>query len=140
MSNDARINQYRSAIETKRKELGDKPKLAYTTNALLDLEGGKINLNTLNSEKDCVEVAKILISAVDLTERANKVLGTNVTPKFGDFTVDQWLADLQLRVKFLSWEERKKKLAAMDTQLKTLMSDDAKTADAIAAIAAQLGD
>jgi len=36
--------------------------------------------------------------------------------------------------------KKKKQLTAMDTKLKALMSDDAKTADAIKDIASLLGD
>lgn len=140
MSNDARISQYREAVEQKRRELGEKPKLAYVTNALLDLDGARVNLNTLGSEEECVKVVRQLLLTEQLTERANEVLGTKVEPRFGEFTVAQWLEDIKLRVQLLSWERKKKKLTAMDAQLKSLMSDDAKTADAIASIAAQLED
>ena len=140
MSNDARISQYRDTSELKRKELGEKPKLAYVTNALLDLDGTKVNLNTLSTDEECVLVVSKLLSVTDMADRANAVLGTKVMPKFGDFTAAQWIEDIKLRVRVISWEAKKKKLAAMDAQLKTLMSDDAKTANAIADIAAQLGD
>lgn len=138
MSNDNKIQQFRSAVETKRAELGTKPKLAYVTNALLDVDGGRVNLNTLNSEEECVKIACTLLSAEHLTKQANKVLGTKVQAKFGDSAVSRWIADIKLRVSLLVWERKKKKLTAMDKQLQSLMSDDAKTADAIASIAAQL--
>lgn len=138
MSNDARISQYREAIEIKRSQLGEKPKLAYTTNALLELDGTKINLNTLNSEEQCVGIVARLLALDDQMVNANKLLGTSVTLKFGDYRVGQWVGDIKLRVQLLKWEQQKKKLTEMDNQLKTLLSDDAKTADAIASIAAQL--
>lgn len=138
MSNDARISQYRDAIEAKRKTLGLKPQVSYVTNALLPLDGNKINLNTLQTQDECVQVAGRLILLEDCIERANKVLKTKVEAKVGDFTVDQWLGDIQQRSRLIAWEGQRKKLGQMDDQLKTLMSDDAKTADAIASIAAQL--
>lgn len=140
MSNDARINQYRDAVDAKRQELGEKPKLAYVTNALLDLDGARINLNTLGSEEDCVKIVSQLLLTEQLTTRANELLGTKIDVKFGDYTIAQWIGDIKLRVDLLAWERKKKKLTAMDAQLKSLMSDDAKTADAIASIAAQLED
>lgn len=138
MSNDARISQYRDAIDAKRKALGEKPRLAYTTNALLELDGTKINLNTLSSEEQCVGIVARLLALTHQTNSANELLGTSVVLKFGDFTTSQWVSDIKLRVDLLKYERQKKKLAQMDDQLKTLMSDDAKTADAIAGIAAQL--
>jgi len=140
MSNDTRISQYRDAVENKRKELGKKPKLAYTTNALLDMGGARINLNTLASEEQCVDVVRQLLAVEHLTVQANAKLDTNVKANFGDYSTAQWIEDIKLRVQLLVWERNKKKLAAMDKQLEALMSDDAKTADAIASIAAQLED
>lgn len=140
MSNDAEIKKYRQAVDVKRKELGIKPKLAYTTNALLDLDGERVNLNTLMNDEQCVFVTGKILGAVDIIKRANDTLGTDVTLRFGDFTAEQWIGDIKLRVQLLTWEAKKKKLTAMDKKLSLLMSDDAKTADAIADIAAALED
>jgi hypothetical protein len=140
MSNDAKINEFRQTIETKRDNLGKKPKAVFVTNALLDVDGQKINLNTLNSEEQCVYVAGQLLVVADTVTRANKALGTKVVPSCSDFTVDEWIKDIKLRVKILKWDADKKKLTAMDKTLAALMSDDAKTGAAIADIAAQLED
>lgn len=138
MSNDAQIKQYREAIEAKRKSLGDKPKLAYSTNASLDLDGARINLNTLGSAAQCVEVVARLLTLNGSNAEANEILGTDVRLKFGGFTASEWISDIKLRLSLVTWEAGKKKLAAMDTRLRDLMSDDAQTADAIADIASQL--
>lgn len=138
MSNDVKIKEFRVRVDAKRKALGEKPRLTYVTNALLDVDGTKVNLNTLTNEEQCVAVAGQILVASDIAARANEALDTNVTPKFGDFTADQWIADLKLRVSLIVWERQKKELAAMDNKLAALRSEDAKTSDAIADIAAQL--
>lgn len=137
MSNDAQIKQLRATIDSKRGELGDKPKVAYTTNALLTIDGTKVNLNTLSLDQ-CVDVASRLLAMTHFNDEANKRLGTDIKIKLGDFTVDQWISDLKLRVELLTWEDEKKKLATLDKQLASLLSEDARTADALADIAAQL--
>ena len=140
MSNDAAIKKFRATVESKRTALGTKPKAAYTTNALLDTGDGKVNLNTLTTVDQCVAIVGTILTAVDLAKRANEVLGTDVQPKFGDFTADQWVGDVKLRVSIIQWEAEKKKLNAMDKKLEALRSEDAKTADAIEDIAAQLAE
>lgn len=140
MSNDKSIKQYRDAVTAKRKALGDKPKLAYITNALLDLNGERVNLNTLTTEEKCVELVTILVARSSFMTEANELLGTNVNVSVGDYTIDQWIADIKLRVSLLAWERNKKKLTAMDKKLAGLRSEDAKTSDAIASIAAELAE
>lgn len=138
MSNDAKIKEFRTTVEAKREQLGSKPKLAYTTNASLDLDGERINLNTLGNEEACVKVTSQLLAVDHLATLANEMLGTKVKLKFGDFTATQWIEDIKLRVKLIQWEVGYKKLIAMDKKLAALRSEDAKTTDAIADIAAEL--
>ncbi len=138
MSNDAEIKKYRDAVEAKREELGERPKLAYKTNALLVWNGQKVNLNTLNSVEDCVRIVAQLLSFRESMTTACQFLGTEVKAAVGDYEILTWVEDIRSRVKLLAWEAGKKKLTAMDKQLAGLRSDDAKTSDAIADIAAQL--
>ena len=140
MSNDAQIKKFRVAVEAKRKALGTKPKTTYITNALLDLNGDKVNLNTLTTIDKCVELVTILVARQNFMTRANELLGTDVNPSVGDYTIDQWIADIKLRVSVLLWEAEKKSLTAMDKKLAALRSEDARTSDAIADIATQLGE
>lgn len=139
MSNDAQIKKFRKTVETKRAALGTKPKLGYATNASIMMDGSRINLNTLD-EDQCVDLVTRLLAQSHFNSEANKALGTNVKPRVGDFTVTEWIADIKLRVQLLAWESDKKKLNAMDAKLQELMSEGARTADAIADIAAQLED
>lgn len=138
MSNDATIKQFRAKVEAKRTALGDKPKVAYTTNALLNMDGAKINLNTLTLDQ-CVDMTSRLLAMTHFNSEANERLGTDIKIKLGDFTADQWISDIKQRVTLLMWEAEKKRLGTLEGQLKSLMSEDAKTADALAAIAEQLG-
>lgn len=140
MSNDAKIRQYTKQIEEKRNNLGPKPKVAYKTNALIELDGGKINLNTLTRESQCVEIAGQLLVEGDIIDRGNAALGASVPCTYGDFDITDWLNDLKQRRDVIVWEAKKKQLTALESKLKSLLSDDAKTADAIADIAALLDE
>lgn len=138
-NNDQQIKQYREKVEAKRKELGEKPKIAYDTNGVLPLDGNKFNLNILRNLEACVDLASQLIARRDAQDTANEILGTDIQIKLGGFTIDQWLGDIKLRVQTMKWDVENKKLQAMDAKLAELLSDDAKTADAIADIAGELG-
>lgn len=138
-TNDKQIKEYRQKVEAKRAQLGEKPRLAYETNGMLPLDGNKYNLNTLRNIEGCVDLASQLISRRDAQDVANKHLGTDVQITFGGFTINQWLDDIKIRVNLMKWEVENKKLQAMDAKLAELLSDDAKTADAIAEIAGELG-
>ena len=94
MSNDVQIKKFRAKVDTQRKELGTKPKVSYDTNGLLELDGGKVNLNVL-ALSQCVDMTSRLLAMTYFNDEANKRLGTDITIKFGDFTVDQWIADIK---------------------------------------------
>ncbi|MHA2063047.1 MAG: hypothetical protein ACXABY_01575 [Candidatus Thorarchaeota archaeon] len=138
MSNDAQIKKLRSRIETKRKALGPKPKIAYATSALLPLGDKRINFNVLSSVADCVAVASDLVAMEYHTEQANRRLDTDVLVKVGNHSVYEWIEDLKQRVSLLEWEAGKRQLDSMDKKLSELRSEGAKTSDTIADIAALL--
>lgn len=138
-NNDAQIKELRTKIDAKRAELGEKPRLSYETNGVLPLDGNKFNLNTLRDLAACVDLASQLIVRKEAQDKANEVLGTNVQIDFGSYTIDQWLRDIKLRVSQMNWEHENKKLQAMDAKLADLLSEDAKTAEALSNIAGELG-
>lgn len=139
MSNDKQIEDYRKKVEAKHKELGEKPNPRYITNQLLKLGDKAQNLNLLRSVKACVEVTRHLQVQVLAQDKANQLLGTDEKLELGGYSADDWVADLRARVDLLQWQEEKTKLDAMDKKLSNLLSEDAKTANAIADIANELG-
>lgn len=140
MSNDQKIKDYRSKIEQKRQSLGERPKAHYETNGMFILPDNlKLNINVLSTVEACVDVVQQLLLKASTHKQANELLGTNVPCMFGVYTLEQCITDLKIRVSTIEWEAGKRKLDAMDKQLAELMSNDAKTADAIANIADELG-
>jgi hypothetical protein len=53
--------------------------------------------------------------------------------------VNDALHDVKLRVEIIKWDNEKKKLSAMEKQLKDLRSEDLKTEDALSALEKELG-
>ena len=134
-SNDEKIKEYRKLIEQKKADMGTRPSANYQTNALLQLNGRAMNLNSLTAEEDCVSLAAEVLSAGMAYEKANELLGTSVKIKISGFEVDQWISDLKTVISRLRYNKNSAELKRMDDHLSKLMSDDAKTAEAISSIA-----
>jgi len=139
MSNDNQIKDYRTKVEAKRSALGSKPRVNYVTNMLLPLNDSKLNLNLMNTEKACIDVAQQLAMMHNAQVQANEWLGTSQSLTVGNFKVEEWVEDIRTRLSIINWDQEKQKLNAMDTKLAGLLSEDAKTANAIADIAGELG-
>jgi hypothetical protein len=132
-SNDAKIKALLQSIETKKEQLGTKPKGVWETNCVIN---GR-NLHTLNTIEVCVTLASELLGQKGLYGQACTFLGVQA----GDLMkgIDDALADIKLRVRMIKWDEEKKKLSAMEKQLKDLRSEDLKTEDALASFEKELG-
>jgi len=133
--NDKKIKDLLTAIETKRKALGSKPKAQWKTNGVLE----STNINTINSLDKCVFLASRLLQERSVTKEACEFLGVPQQDSERSSWINDALDDVKLRTQIIKWEAEKKKLQAMESKLKDLRSEDAKTADALADIASALG-
>lgn len=131
-SNDAKIKALLQSIETKKGQLGTKPKAVWETNGVIN---GR-NINTLNTVEGCVALVSELLGQKGLYEQACTFLGVPA----GDLmkSVDDALSDVKLRVQMIKWDNEKKKLTVMENQLKDLRSEDLKTEDALASLEKEL--
>ncbi len=140
-ANDKQIEQYRQAVESKREELGTEPRPAFITNQLLQLDPhdtAKLNLNLLNDEAKCVDAVRLLMLQVQAHDAANEALGTNLKLLIGGYSSDDWITDIKSRLTVIKWKAEKVKLDKMDKKLQALLSEDAKTKNAIADIVSEL--
>lgn len=133
--NDEKIKALLTAVDKKREELGTKPKAVWNTNGVIDGN----NINTLNSTEKCIALASKLLIERSATSEACKLLGVDVAGSQRASYLEDALNDLKLRVKIINWDADKKKLQALEKQLKDLRSEDAKTEDALADISKLLG-
>ena len=54
------------------------------------------------------------------------------------FSFNEWVHDLKLRASIIKWDVEKKKLNKLESKLKDLRSDDAKTEDSLSDIMSEL--
>ena len=133
-NNDALIEDLRTKIEKRYKELGTKPTKSLITNAIIELEGNPkpININTLTLTK-----AKKLLRELLLIEFSNELLKKKTGYDLNEGIKD-YITDLTTIINKLSWQEEKQKLTAMDKQLEDLLSQKAKTQNTINQITKEL--
>ena len=130
--NDEKIKTLLQSIETKKTQMGQKPKATWLTNGVIE----ERNINTITTIDVCVSLASQLISKQDSQTKACEFLGVTVKDCSNEITYA--LSDLKLRVQMIQWDAEKKKLTALEKQLKDLRSEDLKTEDALADITKSL--
>jgi hypothetical protein len=132
--NDSKIKTLLKAIEDKKDSLGTKPKGSLETNCVIN---GR-NLHTVITIDGCVSLASELMLQKGLYDQACTFLDVDGTSDLVK-GIDDALKDVKLRVQMIKWDNEKKKLSAMEKQLKDLRSEDLKTEDALATLEADLG-
>lgn len=137
--NDNKIKTLLTAIETKREQLGVKPKAAWKTNGVVNVSGTPTNINTINSIDKCVKLASSILREQLSFKEACKLLEVHEKESEDFLLYNDLLSDIKLKVQIIKWDEEKKKLSQMEDKLKDLRSVDLKTEDDLANIAKNLG-
>lgn len=122
--NDERILTLKKQIEEKKTNLGKAPRFSPITTCLLDYNGSRVNLHTLNSTQDIDQMLTYLnmwvISAENIYVDPANIM-------FSGFSVLDWMEDLRSKREVVIYQEESKKLDALNKQLEKLLSDDKKT-------------
>lgn len=137
--NDNKIKALLQAIETKRTQLGTKPKAVWKTNGVITISGIPTNINTVTSVDKCAKLAASILMDTKYIKEACKFLGLEEASNEDHMAYNDMLDDLKLRVQMIKWDEEKKNLTHMESKLKDLRSVDLKTEDDLAKISKTLG-
>lgn len=133
MSNDKTIEEYRTKIENKRKELGKAPKENFITNGIRMHSGVTLNLHVIN----LLQCEELLVSLF-LEKLGKELVSKELKTELGCSILLDTISDVKSRYAKLLWEVEKKKLDAMDAKLAMLLSEEAKTNNAINEIGKEL--
>lgn len=145
--NDSKIKALLEKIEEQKKELGTKPRASWNTNGLFkryeSLKNDLFNINTVNNAYDLTAALGFLISMQDAFDKA--AIKLNVEGKVGPFrwdgyTVKQWEEDFALRIAIIEYDRKKKTLDETKSKLKSLVSEEERTAMELEEIEALLKD
>jgi len=121
MDNDQRIIKLRNQIEIKKEKIGDVLKLVPLTNCSLELDGERFNLHTL--QKDPLT---LLLIKLNLYKMSAVELKVGQDFKIGGYLIEEWMIDIEARLKFLANKDEKLKLRKMEDKLKDMLSDNKK--------------
>lgn len=138
--NDAVVRELMAKVEDQKKSLGAKPRSVLVTNGVFKKNAQEFfNLNTVNEVTPLVQSLAFLLSQQDYYEKACVALDVKGSTFMWDgYTVDEWKEDFQLRKDVIAYNARKKQLDTTLAKLKSLMSEDARTADELDAIKSAL--
>lgn len=139
-NNDNRIKELIEIIEQKRVSLGTKPKTSWNTNGIFKFNESKhINLNTVYDPNIIVSALSHIIMHNSSSIEASKILGVdNVVIEYDGYCLDDWISDFKLRINQINWAFEKKELDKKEEQLKSLISEDARTEMALDIIEKEL--
>ncbi len=140
--NDERIKELIKITEAKKAALGTKPKAAWKTNGIFKVAMVEkhLNLNTVNNVETLVDALAALLIYRTSIQEAEKILGLQLSERQHDgYPLSDWVADFKLRISMIKYDEEKKKIEALETQLKSLISEDCKTEMALDEITKSLG-
>lgn len=122
--NDEKIKELLGKVEIKIKELGCCPKLNLKTNGIFKNGSTSANIN-------CATIEQLVDVVVHMQMRNNarKTLGLESQVKDND-----WIHDCIQRVEQIKWQENFARLNDKQKQLKSLISEDVKTANLLSEI------
>ena len=120
MTNDERILELQSQIETKRKELGDKPEFNPATDGLMKTGTGM----TANLHAATEDLSTSLL--IDLNSRRLSADDLGIEYKIGEYRVEDWIADIQARLVYLKYQREETRLKSLERQLDRLLSEEEK--------------
>lgn len=124
LKNDEKILELKKLIEQEKKKYDKQKRFNPETCCIFELNGGKINLNTIN---DVDKLNELLIyfntfrlSAIDLGLASHMY-------KVNGFGVDQWMNDIRNKIEYIDYKNHLKQLEEKERLLDKLLSEDKKT-------------
>ena len=126
---DKQIQQLLTIINTKKGELGKKPKITWNTNGIFRFDEQRyFNLNVVKDTDILVDALAFLLQQNEMRSKAASMLGVeHTTFQWNGFTLKDWEDDFTLKTQMIKWYSEQKKLSNLQTKLTGLVSEEAKT-------------
>lgn len=123
-ANDARVVALRAEIESKRDALKSKTsRFSPITNCSVELYGVRYNIHAL--DKPGLILLGSQLQALNMAAEALVFDLKDLV--ISGFAAKDWITDVLAKIESLTVREEELKLVALDTKLKKLLSEDAKT-------------
>ena len=136
---DAKVEALMENVKAKRAEIESLKKPNWKTSQCVELpDGSKHTLSVIN---DLTHLAMLRISLKSIHDglvNTNADLGTEIPLTWKSYQLDDWICDVETRIKFLEVDKKKTKLAALEKKLFALTSEEQRRTMELAEIEAEL--
>lgn len=124
VKNDEKILELKQLIEQEKKKYGKQKRFNPETCCVFELNGEKVNLNTVN-DVDKLNELLIYFNTFRLSA-VNLGLNPNMYKNNG-FGIDQWMNDIRNKIEYIDYKNHLKQLEEKEKLLDKLLSEDKKT-------------
>ena len=143
--NDERVAKLIKEVNKRKESISKTERAKWLTNGSFRYSehyaDGSFNLQVVQDENVLVKALAFLLTWMGNYEEAASRLNVDCEEvKWMGFTVEEWQTDFETRLAKIRLTAEKKKLAALEAQLNSLMSDELKTDLQLQEIEALLGD
>ena len=142
--NDERVQKLIEEVKKRKASISKTEKATWITNGSFryyeQSTEGSFNLQTVTDEVVLAKALAFLIDREGAFKEACKRLDVNGSFVWLGYSVADWESDFKTRLAKVRISSEKKKLAALEKQLESLMSDDLKTDMQLAEIEKMLED
>ena len=130
-------------VKRRKEEIADSERSNYKTNlsfAYVEWSSSAVNLQVQKVDT-LLKIAAFLRSTEAAYENVAKEMGVDDYPSFkwGGFTVEEWVADIKLKISKLQVEAKRKKLEVLEARLNSIVSPELRQQMELEAIQKELG-
>lgn len=122
---DKKVLKLMENVKERRKRVGSLTKPSWKTSCSLELPGWeRLNIQVCMDLGVLAHAAGTLRRMEDDFVIAAKELEIDIAPKWQNYPIEDWVADIALRCRVTQIKAEQKKLTDMETKLKGLVSED----------------
>lgn len=138
--NDNLVTKLKEKVAIQEAALGKPPRRNWvTTCSFVFPNKDRVNIQTCTDMAAFISVAGLLKAKEAQWAAGINALSLDYIPfKYDEFTVDEWLQDIKQRVALIEFKAKEAKLKKLKSQLHQLTSEEARRAEELEAIAAEL--
>jgi len=138
---DAKVMQLMDEVKKRREKVGYLKKPQWSTSCSLQLPGQeRLSIQVCNDLSLLVFVCGTLRRMAEDVKAAAKELEVEIEPKWQNYPIEDWIADIKLRIKVTQIRAEQEKLEKLEAKLKPLISEDQRRKMALAEIEEDMKD
>ena len=125
-------------VSEKKEQIESAQNPQWETNCNLKIDGENVNLRTVQTVEQLVNIAANVKVLQLGYEAAIEELGGDTEFKYSGYTTEQWMADIKTRLSKLNIDKEKKNLSKLEQRLDKIISPELRAEMELAAIQKEL--